>query len=98
MKKGVIEWVPVGETYDWCHPMVMVPKKDSAEPRRSYCGPHRPQHEVCERPAYPVRPSRDEVAAIPKAMKFFTKLDSRHGHWQVPLDEHCSTLTTFLTP
>ena len=32
IKKGVIERVPVGETYDWCHPMVVVLKKDSAEP------------------------------------------------------------------
>ena len=31
-------------------------------------------------------------------MQFFTRLDSRHGYWQVPLDEHSSTLTIFLTP
>ena len=32
MKKGVLGRVPVGETYDWCHPMVVVPRKDSQEP------------------------------------------------------------------
>ena len=33
VKKGVIERVPVGETYDWSHPRVVIPKKDSAKPR-----------------------------------------------------------------
>ena len=96
MKKGVIERVPVGETYDWCHPMVVVPKKDSQEPRITV--DLTALNKFVKRPAYPVRPPRDAVAAIPKGMKFFTKLDSRHGYWQVPLDEHSSTLTTFLTP
>ena len=35
IKKGVIERVPVGATYDWCHPILVVLKKDSTEPRRN---------------------------------------------------------------
>ena len=31
--KGVIEKVPVGESFTWCHPMMVVPKKSSAEPQ-----------------------------------------------------------------
>ena len=31
--KGVIEKAPTGESYQWCHPMVVVPKKNSTEPR-----------------------------------------------------------------
>ena len=31
--KGAIEKVPVGESYDWGHTMVVVPKRDSSEPR-----------------------------------------------------------------
>ena len=31
--KGVIEKVLVGESFTWCHPKVVVPKKSSAEPR-----------------------------------------------------------------
>ena len=31
-------------------------------------------------------------------MKYFTTLDSRHGYWQIPLDEASSKLTTFITP
>ena len=31
-------------------------------------------------------------------MKYFSVLDSRHGYWQVPLNEESSWLTTFMTP
>ena len=34
VQKYVIEKVPVGESYQWCHPMVVVPK-DSSEPRKT---------------------------------------------------------------
>ena len=94
MKKGVIK--RVGETYDWCHPMVVVPKKDSQELRIMV--DLTALNKFVKRPAYPVRLPRDAVASIPKGMKSYTKLDSRFGYWQVPLDEHSSTLTTFLTP
>ena len=78
MKKGVIERVPVGETNDWCHPMVVVPKKDSQEPciRVDLTA----LNKFVKRPAYPVRPPRDAVAAMPKSMKSFTKLDSRQAY------------------
>ena len=33
VSKGVIEKVPVGESLTWCHPMVVVSKKSSAEPQ-----------------------------------------------------------------
>ena len=32
-EKNIIEKVPVGESVTWCHPMVVVPKKNSDEPR-----------------------------------------------------------------
>ena len=37
--KGVIEKVPVGESFKWCHPMVVVPKKSSTEPRTQWISP-----------------------------------------------------------
>ena len=94
--KGVIEKVPTGESYQWCHPMVVVPKKNSTEPRITVdlTGLNR----FVKRPAYPTRSPREVVAAIPPGMKFFTTLDSRHGYWQVPLDKESSALTTFITP
>ena len=94
--KDVIERVPVGESITWCHPMVVVPKKGSAEPRITVdlTG----LNKFVERPAYPTRVPCEVVASIPPGMRYFTTLDSRHGYWQIPLDEESSKLTTFLTP
>ena len=49
-------------------------------------------------PAYPTRILITVVATIPQGMTVFTVLDSRHGYWQVPLDDESSKLTTFMTP
>ena len=94
--KGVIKKVPVGEPFTWCHPMVVVPKKASAEPRITVdlTG----LNKYVERPAYPTRVPSEIVASIPPGMRYFTTLDSRHGYWQIPLDAESSKLTTFITP
>ena len=94
--KGVIEKVPVGESFTWCHPMVVVPKKSSAEPRITVdlTG----LNKYVQRSACPTRAPSEVVASIPPGMRYFTTLDSRHGYWQVPLDEESSKLTTFITP
>ena len=94
--KGVIEKVPVGEPFTWCHPMVVVPKKASAEPRITVdlTG----LNKYVERPAYPTCVPSEVVAIIPPGMRYFTTLDSRHGYWQIPLDAESSKLTTFITP
>ncbi|UYV81614.1 hypothetical protein LAZ67_20001709 [Cordylochernes scorpioides] len=96
LAKGIIEQVPVGEAIDWCHPMVVVPKKGSSEPRVTVdlTG----LNKYVRRPAYPVRVPREVVARIPPGMQFFSTLDARHGYWQVPLDEKSKKLTTFITP
>ena len=49
--KGVIEKVPVGESFTWCHPMVVVLKKSSTEPRITVdlTG----LNKYVQRPAYP---------------------------------------------
>ena len=91
--KGVIKKVPVGEPFTWCHPMVVVPKKASAE-TRDLTG----LSKYIERPAYPTRVPSEVVARIPSGMRYFTTLDSRHGYWQIPLDAESSKLTTFITP
>ena len=83
-------------TITWCHPMVVVPKSNSSEPRITVdlTG----LNKYVRRPAYPTRVPRDVVASIPGGMRYFTTFDSRHGYWQVPLDPESSALTTFLTP
>ena len=96
LEKNIIEKVPVGEPYHWCHPMVIVPKEDSSEPRITVdlTG----LNKYVRRPAYPTRVPREVVASTPRGMKYFTTMDSRHGYWQVSLDQESSKLTTFMTP
>ena len=93
--QGIIEKVPIGESLTWCHPMVIVPKKASDEPRVTVdlTG----LNKYVKRPAYPSRTPREAVAAITPGSKYFTTLDSRHGYWQVLLDAESSKLDTFLT-
>ena len=76
--------------------MVVVPKKDTNELRITVdlTG----LNKFVRRPAYPTRIPRDVVAGIPQGMKFYTTLDSRHGYWQIPLDDESTPLTTFMTP
>ena len=95
VQEDVIEKVPVGESYQWCHPMVVVLKKDSSEPRITVdlTG----LNKFVKRPAYPTRVPREVVAGIPRGMKYFTTLDSRHGYWQVALEES-GKLTALMTP
>jgi len=61
--KDVIESVPVGEPIDWCHPIVVVPKKGSQEPRITVdlSG----LNKFVRRPAYPTKVPREVVARIP---------------------------------
>ena len=94
VQEDVIEKVPVGGSYQWCHPMVVVLKKDSSEPRITVdlTG----SNKFVKRPAYPTWVPREVVAGILREMKYFTTLDSRHGYWQVALEES-GKLTVFMT-
>ena len=79
VQKDVIEKVPVGETqsYQWCHPMVVVPKKDSSQPPMTV--DLRGLNKFVKSPACPTRVPREVIALIPRRMKNFTTHDSRHG-------------------
>ena len=80
VEDDIIEKVPVGEAFTWCHPVVIVPKKGTHEPRITVdlTGVNK----YVMRLAYPTRMPREVVASIPPNMKFFTTLDSWHGFWQ----------------
>lgn len=95
VEKGVIEKVPVGETYSWCHPMVVVPKKNLEELRITV--DFKGLNKYVERPAHPTHSPKDMVSQIKPGCKYFTTLDSRHGYWQIKLDEKSKPLTTFMT-
>lgn len=94
-RTGIIEKVPVGETVTWLHAMVVVPKKNSVEPRIAI--DFSPMNRFVKRPAHPLVTPRDAVSIIPPGMIFFTVLDMRHGFWQVALDESSKRLTSFMT-
>ena len=90
---GIIE--PVTEPSEWCHPIVLVPKKGSSEMRLTV--DLRRLNDQVRRPTHPARTPHDAVAAIGKAT-YFTTLDARHEYWQVPLSDSAKPLTTFITP
>jgi len=93
VQKGIIE--PVAEASEWCHPLVVVSKKDSDEVRLTV--DLTKLNQQVERPVHPARTPKEAISDIESA-KFFTTLDARHGYWQVPLAEASRHLTTFITP
>ena len=93
VRDNIIE--PVTEPSEWCHPIVVVDKRDTDE-KRMTVDLTRLNRQV-KRPVHPSRSVKDAIANINGA-KYFTLLDARHGYWQVPLAEESRALTTFLTP
>ena len=90
---GIIE--PVTEPCDWCHPIVVVPKKTVGEVRMTV--DLTKLNKQVHRPIHPGRSVKDTISNIESA-SYFTTLDARHGYWQVPLAESAKALTTFITP
>ncbi len=96
VKKEIIETVPLGEIGDWVLVMVAIPKPGKDEVRITI--DFQPINKYVKRQGYPTKTPSEEIAQIPKGMKYFTVLDSRHGYWQVLLEEGSRHLTTFITP
>ena len=61
--KGVIEKVPVGESFKWCNPMVVVPKKSFEEPRITV--DLTDLNKYVQRPAYPTLPPECQARSSP---------------------------------
>ena len=91
--KGIIE--EVTEEKDWCHPLVIVAKKDGD---CRVCVDLTGLNKQVRRPHYPVRTPKDAVSNFPSGMKYFTTLDAKSGYWQIQLDKESQDLTTFMTP
>ena len=79
---GIIE--SVSEPSERCHPIVIVAKKGTDEKRLTV--DFKKLNDHVRRPTHPTRAPRDAVSNISGA-KYFTKLDARHGYWQVPLSD-----------
>ena len=90
---GIIE--SVSKPSEWCHPIVIVAKKGTGKERLTV--DFKKLNDQVRRPTHPTRAPRDAVSNISGA-KYFTKLDARHGYWQVPLSDDAKPLTTFMTP
>ena len=80
VKERVIE--PVSDTCDWCHPIVLADKKNTAEKRLTI--DLTKLNSYVQRPTHPMRTQRDTIENLENA-RFLTTLDARHGYWQVPL-------------
>ncbi|XP_065182282.1 uncharacterized protein LOC135812991 [Sycon ciliatum] len=93
VEEGIIE--TVSEPCDWCHPIVVVDKKNSSEKRLTV--DLQSLNRQVKRPTHPMQNARDVLSGIGTA-RWFTKFDARHGYWQVPLSESAKSLTTFITP
>ena len=91
--EGIIE--PVTEPTDWCHPIVVVDKKNSSEKRLTV--DLKSLNSQVKRPAHSMATPRDLLPNIGTS-KWFTKVDARHGYWQIPLSDAAKPLTTFITP
>lgn len=89
----IIEFVT--EPSKWCHPIVIVDKKDSPEKRMTV--DLTKLNSQVKRPVHPMRSPKDAIISMEGA-RYFTKFDARHGYWQIPLDEESKPLTTFITP
>ncbi|CAB4041284.1 Hypothetical predicted protein, partial [Paramuricea clavata] len=85
------------EPSTWCHPIVIVPKKDSDELR--ICIDFTRLNKFIQRKFYPSNSPFEAVTSIPaEELKYFCKFDARHGYWQIPLHPESRPLTCFITP
>ena len=92
-KKGVIRKVDVPT--DWVNSIAIVEKPGTGKLR--ICLDPRHLNQAIKREHYQL-PTVEEIATRVSGAKVFSKLDARHGYWQIPLDESSQLLTTFNTP
>ena len=90
--QGIIE--PVPEASDWCHSIVVVDMKRTTEKR--FAVDFKKLNDQVRRPTHPTHSPRDVVSQISN-VKYSTKMDARHGYWQVTLSDGGKPLTTFMT-
>ena len=86
----------VVEPTQWCHPIVIQPKKESEDIR--LCVDLTKLNKYVKRATYPSTTPYDAVSNISTGVKYFTTLDAKSGYWQIPIAQEDQHLTTFITP
>ena len=90
---GVIR--KVNEPTDWCHPMVIVNKKDG---NLRICIDLTKLNLGVKREFYQLESVEETIAKLGGECNYMSKLDCNSGYWQLPLDDESQLLTTFITP
>ena len=93
--QGII--APVTEPMEWCAPIVVTSKKESAEIRMCVDLSHLNKYVRRERYQSPT-PAQAVADIASEQARVFTKIDARKGYHQCPLDGESQQLTTFITP
>ena len=89
VENGIIS--EVTEPTQWCHPIVIQPKKDSEDIRLCVDLTKLNRH-VKPATAY------DKISSIPRGENYKTVLDAKTGYWQIKIADEDQHLTTFITP
>ncbi|CAB4013811.1 Hypothetical predicted protein [Paramuricea clavata] len=92
-KQGVIH--KVDRPTDWVNSIAIV--ENPGTERLRICLDPKHLNEAIRRKHFQL-PTVEEIASRISGAKVFSKLDARHGYWQVPVDEPSQLLTTFSTP
>jgi hypothetical protein len=92
-KQGVIR--KVDRPTDWVNSIAIVEKPGTG--RLRICLDPKHLNGAIRREHFQL-PTVEEIASRVSGEKVFSKLDARHGYWQIPLDEPSQLLTTFSTP
>ena len=90
LSSGVIE----RSQSEWCHPVVLVPKKDGSV---RFCIDFRYLNSVSKFDSYPTPRIDDLIERLGKS-QFLTTIDLCKGYWQIPLTKNSCELTAFRTP
>ena len=94
VRLGVIEKTPVGDHVDWCHRMVICPKKNG-KPRRTV--DFQPLNKYAKRETHHTESPYLQARSVPRdTVK--TTLDAWNGYHSIPLDDRDRHYTTFITP
>ena len=79
---------------EWCAPMVVTPKSDG---KVRICVDLTKLNEFVQRENHPL-PTTDATLGNLAGARYFSRLDTNSGFWQIKLSERSKPLTTFITP